>query len=474
MNPRKQTNLIYGQIPPHAKELEEAILGALMLDINCVFIGMQRLFPEVFYSQANQNIFRAIQKIYDRNDKIDVLTVTEQLRKDENLELSGGVYYIAKLTQNVVSGANIENHISIVAEMYMKRESISLSMELIGNSYDETTDAFDVINKADGGFSKIQERILVGSQKDMSQYVMRVLQAHDKVKETGVLGISTGLKSLDAVISGLVPPDLIIVAARPGQGKTAFALSVTHNASILGNIPCAWFSLEMDGEQLTRRLVSIHSAVSHEKLRKGLTNDTERTQMIESGETIANAPIYIEDKPGITVRDIRTRTNLLKKKVPNLGFIVVDYIQLMNGIDTKGKTRENIVSEISASLKRLARECDIPVIALSQLSRAVEARTDKMPQLSDLRESGGLEQDADEVLFLMRPEYYGMMNSVTIGNFEYDPQGLCIGKIAKNRHGETKNIAFNFRGETMHFTDHTGGFGSTGFSPVQKNDDNPF
>ncbi len=445
---------VFGKIPPQARELEEVILGAIMLDKNAISIGMSRAFPEMFYVESNQYIFKAIQNLYDKNQNIDILTVVEQLRKNEQLDLAGGPYYLSKLTSSVVSGANIENHINIIAEMYLKREAIRLSGELIGDAYEDSSDAFDLINKADAGYQQIQEKVLTGMAKDISSFGRKVLEQHAQVKETGVLGISTGLVTLNAVICGLVEPDFLIVAARPGIGKTAFALSLTHNTSIVGNEPCAWFSLEMDGVQLVRRLASIDTGIDHEKIRKGMTTHDEDVMLGESIEKISSCKIFIEDKAAINVRDIRTRANILKRK-HGIKYIVVDYLQLMKGIgSSKNSSRENIVSEISRSLKELAKELQIPVIALSQLSREVEKRSDKMPQLSDLRESGGIEQDADEVIFLMRPEYYGMMNSVEIGGKEFDPKGLTIVSIAKNRHGSTKNIALNFYGSTMHFTDH--------------------
>jgi len=446
-------NMMYGKVPPQAKELEEVILGGLMIDVGAVFIGMSRLFPEIFYVDAHQRIFKAIQNLYDKNQKIDILTVIEQLKSNEELDLVGGGYYVTKLTNTVVSGANIENHINIVAECYLKREAIRLSGELISEAYEDSTDAFDVINQADAGFQKIQEQVLTGLTKDISYFGMKVLEQHASTKETGVLGIKTCIKAIDNVISGLVEPDLIILAARPSQGKTALALSITYNTSIKGNIPCAWFSLEMDGVQLVRRLASIDTQIDHEKIRKGYTTTEEDKILGASIEKISSCPVYIQDNANVNIREIRTKANLLKRK-HGIKFIVVDYIQLMNGIDVKGKSREQVVSDISRGLKILAKELEMPVIALSQLSRKVEERSDKMPQLSDLRESGAIEQDADEVIFLMRPEFYHMTEDVTIGGKDYPVSGLTILSTAKNRHGETKNTATSFKGSCMHFTDH--------------------
>lgn len=446
-------NMIYGKIPPQAVELEGAVIGALLIDQNALFVGMSKLFPEIFYRDANQKIFKAIQGLYDENRKIDLFTVVEKLKKNEDLDMAGGPYYLTELTKSVVSSANIESHILLITECYMKREAIRLSGELVQEAYEDYSDAFDIINSADAGFQAIQERILTGISKDISSFGIKVLQEHATVKQTGVLGISTGIKAIDGVICGLVSPDLIIIAARPSQGKTALCLSITHNTSVKNNIPCAWFSLEMDGTQLVRRLVSIDTGISHDRIRKGQTSSEEEILLLASIEKISGSKIFIEDKPGINIRDIRTRAHLLKKR-HGIKFIIVDYLQLMKGTDTKNKNRENIVSDISRSLKELAKELEMPVIALSQLSREVENRPNKMPQLSDLRESGGIEQDADEVMFLMRPEYYEMTEPVQIGNKEYPVDGLTIVKTAKNRHGETRNTALNFKGYCMHFTDH--------------------
>jgi len=447
------SNMIYGKVPPQATDLETVILGGLMLDTNAVFVGMSKLFPEIFYAESHQRIFKSIQQLYDRNSKIDILTVVEQLKKNEELELVGGPYAISKLTNSVVSGANIEVHIQIISEAYLKREAIRLSGELISESYEDSSDAFEIINTADAGFQKIQEQVLVGLTKDISYFGMKVLEQHASTKETGILGIQTGMNAIDKVISGLVSPDLIIIAARPSQGKTALALSITYNTSVHGNIPCAWFSLEMDGVQLVRRMASIDCQIDHEKIRKGLTSNEEGVRLQKSIEKIASKKIYIQDDASINIRGIRTKANLLKRK-HGIKYIVVDYIQLMEGVDIKGKSREQIVSDISRGLKLLAKELQMPVIALSQLSREVEKRPNKMPQLSDLRESGAIEQDADEVLFLMRPEFYGMLELVEIGGKEYEPKGLTIIGTAKNRHGETKNTALSFKGSCMHFTDH--------------------
>lgn len=443
---------VYGKVAPQATDIENAVLGALMIDPSCVYIAIASLFPEMFYSDSNQKIYSAIQHIFDSNGRIDVLTVVEQLKSNETLDIVGGVYKISKLTNGVVSGANVENYIKIIAEAYVKREVIRLSADVITEAYEDSSDAFDILNTADAGFQKIQEQILTGKAKDISYFGMKVLDQHAATKQTGILGVSTGLKALDNVICGLVAPDLLVIAARPGQGKTALALSITYNTSVQQNIPCAWFSFEMDGIQLVRRLASMETGIDHERIRKATTSKIEEEVLYKSIEKISKSKIFIEDKPGVNVRYIRTRAHLLKKR-HQIKFIVVDYLQLMKSVNPKETNRESIVSEISRSLKELAKELEMPIIALSQLSREVEKRPNKMPQLSDLRESGGIEQDADEVVFLMRPDYYGMTESVDIGGIEYHPTGLTIAKVDKNRHGDTKSTPLTFIGPTMRFID---------------------
>lgn len=445
-------SMMYGKVPPQARELEESILGAILLESRCLVVAMSKLFPEIFYVDAHQRIFKAIQNLYDKNKPIDSLTLIEQLKTNEELDTVGGPYFITKLTQNIVSSANIETHILIVTETFAKREMIRICGETVSDAYEDSTDAFDLISEADDKIQKTQEKILTGISKDVGYYGMKVLEQHSQVKQTGFIGISTGIEELNKTICGLVAPDLIIIAARPGIGKTALALSITYNTTIKGNVPCAWFSLEMDGTQLVRRLASIDTKISHERIRTGKTSESEDVLLGESIDRISSSKLFIEDKTAMNVRDIRTRASLLKKR-SKIQYIVVDYIQLMSGTDAKGKNREQVVSEISRSLKIIAKELEIPVIALSQLSREVEKRPDKMPILSDLRESGAIEQDADTVLFLMRPEYYKMTEPVMIGGTDYAVQNLCVCGIEKNRHGKPKTIAINFEGSVMHFGD---------------------
>jgi replicative DNA helicase len=445
--------MILENLPPQSLEIEEAILGALMIDNSALNLSMSRLGEDMFYKMDFKAVFKAIEALYDRGQGVDIISVSEELKRQNNLELVGGAYGVMKITNGVVSSANIENHILILAENYLKREMIGICHESFSKAYLAETDVFDLISVTDSRISKAQEKVVKGMSKDIAFYGLKVLEQHSTVKQTGILGIKTGIFELDKATNGLVSPDLIIIAARPGAGKTALCLSVMYNTSVVGEVPCAIFSLEMDGVQLVRRMASIDTGIPHERIRNGHTTDDEEKKLIDSVERITNSKIYIEDKTSMNIRDIRTKASVLKKK-HNIGYIVVDYIQLMSGTDVKGKNREQIVSDISRGLKCIAKELEIPVIALSQLNRAVEQRPDKMPQLSDLRESGAIEQDADSILFLMRPEYYNMTEPVNFKDQEFPVQNLAICSIAKNRHGSTKNIPMEFIGNTMKFKTH--------------------
>jgi replicative DNA helicase len=445
--------MILENLPPQSLEIEEAILGALMIDNSALNLSMSRLGEDMFYKMDFKAVFKAIEALYDKGQGVDIISVSEELKRQNNLELVGGAYGVMKITNGVVSSANIENHILILAENYLKREMINICHESFSKAYLSETDVFDLISVTDNRISKAQEKVVKGMSKDIAFYGLKVLEQHSMVKHTGILGIKTGIFELDKATNGLVSPDLIIIAARPGAGKTALCLSVMYNTSVVGEVPCAIFSLEMDGVQLVRRMASIDTGIPHERIRNGHTTDDEEKKLIDSVERITNSKIYIEDKTSMNIRDIRTKASVLKKK-HNIGYIVVDYIQLMSGTDVKGKNREQIVSDISRGLKCIAKELEIPVIALSQLNRAVEQRPDKMPQLSDLRESGAIEQDADSILFLMRPEYYNMTEPVNFKDQEFPVQNLAICSIAKNRHGSTKNIPMEFIGNTMKFKTH--------------------
>lgn len=440
------------RIPPNNKDIEAAVLGACMLSKETLYFAMQRLFEDLFYQNKNKAVYKAINALYGQNGNVDILTVYNQLKKSEDLQEIEGPYYLTTLQNNVVSDTQIETHINILCELFLKRTLIHISASTGAMSYDADKDAFELYNTAQNQLEQAQEKVITGKHKDIGYYVKEMLSQHAAVKASGFLGLQTNLHALDESISGLVAPDLIIIAARPGQGKTALALTIIQNLSIKGNVPVAFFSLEMDGVQIVRRLISMHTGIDHSRLRDGKTTEAEAVPIHETAVLIAGSPIFIEDKPTANIRDIRTRAHILHRK-HKLGYIVVDYLQLMEGVETKNKTREQVVSEISRGLKVLAKELSIPVIALSQLNRSVESRGDKIPGLGDLRESGAIEQDADSVLLLMRPEYYQVTEPTDVAGVDYDSKGLCVVNIAKNRHGETKHIPLFFDAPRMHFKD---------------------
>lgn len=432
-------------------QAEKSVLGIILMHEEAAILVMSRLFKELFYKEEHQLIFETIKILYDQHSKIDLVTLWNQILKQGWEEKVGTIFELTKLTNEVVGSAGLTDHVNILCEQFVKREIITQSFKASDLGYKNETDSFDLLLNTGKAIDAIYDRINSGVSKDISYYAKEVIEQHNAAKNNGVIGIKTGIQEIDSNISGLVAPDLIIIAARPGQGKTALALSITHNTSILQDIPCAWFSLEMDGSQLIRRLSSINSGIDHELIRNGKTSENQEKDFHKSVSAISTKKIFIEDRASLNIRDIRTRASILKRRY-GIQYIVVDYIQLMEGIDVKNKIREQIVSEISRGLKTLAKELNLPIIALSQLSREVEKRGDKLPQLSDLRESGAIEQDADIVLFLMRPEYYEMEEPIEIRGNSYDVEGLCIVNRAKNRHGGTGNSPIHFTGSTMKFS----------------------
>ena len=440
------------RLPASDVNIERAVLGALMMSNEILHVSMPRIFEELFHVEHNKMVYRAIEQLYNVNATVDILSVYNQLKKNGDDEEVGGAYYLTTLQTNVVSAVHLETHITILSELYLKRELGLLSQIAVNRSYSNEDDPFDILAEITTGVEKAHQQVLNGRTRDVGFYLTEMLKQHADVKSTGVLGLRTGIESIDWSIGGLVSPDLIIIAARPGQGKTALALSITHNLTVKGGIPGAWFSLEMDGVQLIRRLVSMGSGIDHERIRNGRTSDDDEKAMLDAAGLISNRKLFIEDSPTMTIRDIRAKAILLKRK-HDIKYMVVDYLQLMEGDRNKyGTNREQVVSDISRGLKVIAKELGIPVIALSQLNRSVEARTDRLPNLSDLRESGAIEQDADEVIFIMRPEYYGITDATPYG--ANSVQGLAVIKVDKNRHGETGIYFSHFDGSRMLFSNY--------------------
>jgi replicative DNA helicase len=442
-----------GKLPPQALDLEEAVLGALMLEKDALSAVIDILKPEVFYKDSHQKIFEAIQTLFQKSSPIDILTVTAQLRQQGNLELIGGAYYITELTNRVASAANIEYHARIISQKFIQRELIKISTEIISNAYEDTTDIFDLLDHAEKNLFEIAQNNLRRDSRKMDDILRESLDTLEKLKDKvdGLTGVPSGFTALDKITSGWQPSDLVIIAARPAMGKTAFVLSCARNAAVQFNKPVVVFSLEMSSLQLTNRLISGETEIEQEKIRKGNLAEWEWQQLHSKIGKLTEAPLFIDDTPALNIFEFRAKCRRLKAQY-DIQMIIVDYLQLMHGKgDGKGGNREQEIGSISRALKSVAKELNVPVIALSQLSRAVENRPggSKRPMLSDLRESGSIEQDADMVLFLYRPEYYGL---------EEDEQGrsnIGIGEviIAKHRNGETGTVPLRFVGKYVKFTD---------------------
>jgi replicative DNA helicase len=446
---KEQFDITELKVPPHNKDIEVSIIGILLLETSCIPLYIKKLSREFFYNENNQLVFDAIQYLFDNNQNIDMLTVTNRLRTTGQLDTVGGAYEIVKYTNHVVTSAHMETWVAILHDYYLQRQGIKIAYELAKDSYD-ATDINSVLNSASNNISKAQEKIFVGTEKSMLQYLMNIAADRAKVSDVGQIGLDSGYESINRLLSGWVNPDLVVIAARPAQGKTAFALNTLHHV-LKQDIPVAMFSLEMSGEQLVTRLLALESDIRHTDLRHNNLTSDERMRLSIAENKLSKYKLHIDDTPALNIRDLRSKATILKRK-HGIKMLVIDYLQLMSSIDKKSN-REGEVSEISRGCKIIAKELDIPVIALSQLSRAVESRPDKMPQLSDLRESGSIEQDADSVIFLMRPETYNIQEVNIDGNVVHT-NGLAIGKIAKNRHGGIRDVALRFKGDTMKFTDY--------------------
>ena len=432
------------KIQPQDKEIEDAVLGALMLERDAYAIVCDLLRPESFYDPGNQKIYAAINKLGVMQQPIDMLTVTQQLRADGALDDVGGPVRISELTSNVASAAHIEYHARIVAQKFLARRLISFCSEIEKKSFDESYDIDDLLQEAAGKLFEISQGNL---KKDFTQIdpvinsAMEQIEAAGK-RESGLSGLQTGFHNLDKLTSGWQNSDLIIIAARPAMGKTAFVLSMAKNMAVDYNTPVAIFSLEMSNLQLVNRLISNVCEIEGEKIKSGRLSRQEWEQLNSRVRSLFSAPLYVDDSPSLSILELRTKARRLVKE-HGVKIIIIDYLQLMNATGMKFGSREQEVSMISRSLKQLAKELNIPVIALSQLSRKVEERNDgnKRPQLSDLRESGAIEQDADIVCFIHRPEYY---TRSTTDAENRDIRGMAEFIVAKHRSGSVDDIEMTF------------------------------
>ena len=434
----------YGHLQPQAPELEEAVLGALMIEKDAYSLVSEILRPESFYERRHQLIYSAITSLALRQQPVDILTVAEQLRSTGELEDAGGPFYITQLSGKVASSAHIEYHARIIAQKFLARELITFTSNIQTKAFDETQDVDDLMQEAEGKLFEISQQNM---KKDYTQINPVIQEAYEMLQKAaartdGLSGLESGFHALDKMTSGWQNSDLVIIAARPAMGKTAFVLNVVDYVSVRKNLPCMVFSLEMSKEQLVNRMLSMESNVDSQKLRTGTLTDSDWDAVVEGIGIIGNSKLIIDDTPGISISELRSKCRKMKLEY-GLSIVIIDYLQLMSGSRKGGNdNRQQEISDISRSLKALARELHAPVIALSQLSRACETRTDHRPMLSDLRESGAIEQDADVVMFLYRDDYYNK-------DTEHPNEAEVI--IAKQRNGPIGTVNLIWKPEYTKF-----------------------
>ncbi len=455
-----------GRIPPQAMQVEQSVLGAMLIEREAIPKAIEILAPDSFYTARHNKIYRAILSLFERGNPVDLITLTEELKRRSELEETGGAYYLTELTSQVASAANVEYHARIIAEKSLLRGMIETMTGLIGRAYDPAADAFELLDEAEGEIFRISDSQLRRSASSMNDVLKDTLARLESIhgREGGVTGIPSGFPRLDQMTGGWQNSDLIIVAARPSMGKTAFALACARNASLHSERPTgvAIFSLEMSAQQLAQRLLTSEARVDAQAARTGRLHDDDWPRLARAAGRLSAAPIFIDDSPGLTVLDIRAKCRRLKAE-HNIGLVIVDYMQLMHGsVSSKNANREQEIAHISRSLKSLAKELDIPVVALSQLSRAVETRGgDKRPQLSDLRESGSIEQDADVVCFIYRAERYG----ITVDEQGNSTEGLAEILVGKQRNGPVGDITLAFVNQHARFENLTTYYRPTDYLP---------
>ena len=451
---KKASQLIdptYGHLQPQAVDIERAVLGALMIDKDAYAIVCEILRPESFYEPRNQMVYTAIRDLSMDEKPVDMLTVTDKLAKSGTLEQAGGPGYIAELTSGVASSANIEYHANIIAQKSLARQLISFSSAIQTKAFDETIDVEDLMQEAEGSLFELSQHNMKKDYTAIDPVIAQAVKGiQDAAKNTdGLTGVSTGYFKLDDITSGWQASDLVIIAGRPAMGKTSFALSMAKNIAADLRTPMAFFSLEMSNVQLVNRLISNACEIQGSKILNGQLQRDEWERLDKNINQLLGAPLYVDDTPGLSVFELRTKARRLVRE-HGIKLIMIDYLQLMNANGMRFSSRQEEVSTISRSLKGLAKELNIPILALSQLNRGVESREGlegKRPQLSDLRESGAIEQDADMVLFVHRPEYYHIYQD----DNGRDLHGMAQIIIAKHRKGATGDVLLTFRGEFTRF-----------------------
>lgn len=440
-----------GIAPPQAVEVEEVVLGAMMLERDAVGLVIDKLSPDMFYKDAHIHVAQAIYDLYKSGDPIDIKTVTHKLRKKGELDVVGGPVAVVELTNNVVQASNIEYHATIIKEQAIKRKMISISSEVYKEALENTTDVWKQVDQLESFVMELSDLTISQDYESLSTIVPENIEKLYEKNDGDIVGVPSGIKELDKVTAGWQEANVITIAARPGMGKTAFVISMALNAALDHKIPVGIFSLEMSKAQLVNRMISQVAEVDHERIHKRKLQTYESEQIVHKCARLADAPIYIDDTAGLNILQLRAKARRMMMK-HGIKMIVIDYLQLMTGMSSNSRSnREQEISEISRQVKGLAKELNIPILELAQLSRAVETRGgNKIPQLSDLRESGSIEQDADIVMFLYRPEYYGI---------DKDDEGMPLNGIgevivAKNRHGPQETVSARFVGKFMKWANH--------------------
>ena len=432
------------RIPPHSVEAEQSVLGSILLDKDAMISVSETLIPEDFYKEAHRVIYECMLKLYNNQSEIDLITLADELRDKGYLDVIGGIAYITSLSTIVPTTSNIKYYINIVKEKSISRQLISAANDIINLGYDSSTKVEDVLENAEKKIFDISQERTTNDFQPINQVLTETLSMLEKLYEekSDVTGLTTGFRDLNKKINGLQRSDLLLIAARPAMGKTAFALNLVQNAALKGDASVAVFSLEMSKEQLVQRMVAAQSSVELKKIKTGTLAANDWPRITDGMAVLSGAKIHIDDTPGIKISELRSKCRKLKIE-KGLDLVLIDYLQLMEG-EGHNESRQQEIAKISRSLKILAKELDCPVVALSQLSRAPEQRADHRPMLSDLRESGSIEQDADIVMFLYRDEYYNP-----------DTERKNIGEVivAKNRHGETGTVELVWFGEIQKFAD---------------------
>lgn len=445
-----------GKMPPNAIDFEKLVIGTFLIDKKGLDHSIDLLKADVFYDPRHQEIFTAILKLFEGNHPIDLMTVIQELKRTDRLGFAGGDHYIIDLTMSVSSSAHIEYHVRVILEKFILRSLINVSANVIDSSYKESTDVFELLDKAEQSFFEITNGTIKKGFDTANSLVKQAIETIKSLRDKeGLSGIPSGFKDIDKETGGWQNSDLIIIAARPAMGKTAFLLSMARNIAVEHKIPLALFSLEMASVQLITRMIASETGISSEKLRKGQMTNDEWQRLFNNVSELENAPLYIDETPSLSVFDFRAKCRRLVMQ-HGVKIIMVDYLQLMTANSGKGGAgnREQEIATISRSLKAIAKELNVPVIALSQLSRSVETRPGKRPQLSDLRESGAIEQDADIVSFIFRPEYYKITtwdNDEDGAETSTENQAELI--IAKHRNGATADVRMSFYKNIAKFAD---------------------